>query len=210
MSLRVVGAGVGRTGTASLKQALELVLGGRCYHMLEVLENPDHDLFWSAAVREGRDDFDAVMGEFVAAVDWPASAFWRELSTQNPQALILLSTRDSPERWWTSYEATIVQVLKARVAGEDARGARHASWVIAMLQDRFTEGWDERAPAIEAYERHNADVREHADRDRLLEWQPGDGWEPICTALGVAVPQEPFPHENTTADFQARTREAAR
>ena len=210
MTLRVVGAGVGRTGTASLKLALERLLQGRCYHMLEVLANPDDDLFWSTAVRDGRDDFGAVMDGFTAAVDWPASAFWRELGAQNPDALILLSTRDSPERWWTSYEATIVGVLKARIASDDPARVRHGSWVIGLLEDSFTRGWDDREQAMAAYERHNADVRAQADRERLLEWRPGDGWEPICAALGVAVPDEEFPHENTTADFQARAREAAR
>ncbi len=178
--------------------------------MLEVLANPDDDLFWSAAVREGRHDFATVMGDFVAAVDWPASAFWRELAAQNPEALIVLSTRESPERWWKSYEATIVGILKQRVAGEDALGARHASWVIAMLQDRFTPGWDERSQAIAAYERHNEDVRASADPGRLVEWQPADGWGPLCEALDIPVPDEPFPHENTTADFNARARESAR
>lgn len=210
MTLRVVGAGVGRTGTASLKGALELLLDGRCYHMLEVLANPEHDFFWKAAVDGERDDFASVMDGFVAAVDWPASAYWRELAAQNPDALILLSTRDSPERWWASYEATIVGILKERAQSADAMSARHASWVIAMLEDRFTRGWDEHDQAIAAYERHNADVRASADADRLLEWKPGDGWEPICDALGVAVPDEPFPHENTTADFNARAQATSR
>ena len=210
MTLRVLGAGVGRTGTASLKMALERLLDGRCYHMLEVLERPEDDLFWRAAVEGERDDFASVLGDCAAAVDWPVAAFWRELARANPDALILLSTRDSPERWWTSYEATIVGILTARAAGGDPRGARHASWVIAMLEDRFTRGWDDRAQAIAAYDRHNADVRASADANRLLEWRPGDGWEAICAALGAAVPDEPFPHENTTADFRARSREAAR
>jgi Sulfotransferase domain len=209
MALRVVGAGVGRTGTASLKLALERLLGGRCYHMLEVLANPADDVFWKAVVHEGREDFATVMDGFAAAVDWPAAAYWRELAAQNPDALILLSTRESAERWWTSYDATIVGVLKARMTSEDPASARHASWVIAMLQDRFTVRWDERTEAIAAYERHNEDVRAGADPERLLEWRPGDGWEPICEALGVAVPGEPFPHENTTADFQAAARERA-
>ena len=109
-----------------------------------------------------------------------------------------------------TYLESYVNILKRRMAGEDARGARHASWVIAMLEDRFTPGWDDRAQAIAAYERHNEDVRAHADPDRLLEWRAGDGWAPICAALGVGVPDEEFPHENTTADFHARTRETAR
>src|SRR4029077_6769613 len=180
MTLQVVGAGVGRTGTASLKLALERLLGGRCYHMLEVMANPDDDLFWSAVVREGSTDLGTVMESFVSAVDWPASAFWRELSLENPDALILLSTRESRERWWTSYEATIVGVLKARIASDDPASVRHGSWVIGLLEERFTRGWDDREQRMAAYERHNADVRAHANADRLLEWRPGDGWEPIC------------------------------
>jgi hypothetical protein len=207
LSLRVVGAGVGRTGTASLKLALEQLLGGRCYHMLEVLERPEDDRFWKAAVHGERDDFESVMAGYVAAVDWPAAAFWRELAGANPGALILLSTRDSAEHWWKSYEATIVQILKQRAAGADPIGARHASWVIAMLQDRLTAGWDDHAQAIAAYERHNEEVRAGASPERLLEWRPGDGWEPLCAALDLPVPEEPFPHENTTADFNARVRE---
>jgi hypothetical protein len=213
--LRVVGAGVGRTGTASLKHALELLLGGRCYHMLEVLATPDDDLFWTSVVRGERRDFDAVMGDCTAAVDWPSSAFWRELASESPDALILLSTRETPERWWTSYEATIVRILKERSAGDDRQLARHAGMVIELFEKTFTPGWDDRAQAIAAYERHNSEVRASAGRspigrDRLLEWRPGDGWAPICRALGVSVPGEPFPHENSTADFNARAREASR
>jgi hypothetical protein len=210
MTLRVVGAGVGRTGTASLKLALERLLEGRCYHMLEVLENPEHDAFWKAAVDGERADFEWAMQGYAAAVDWPAAAFWRELAAQNPQALIVLSTRDSPERWWRSYEATIVGILKRRLQDEDPLSARHASWVIAMLQDRFTPGWDDPDEAMAAYQRHNDEVRASANADRLLEWRPGDGWEPICAALHIAVPDEPFPHENTTADFNARVQEQPR
>jgi hypothetical protein len=208
--LRVVGAGVGRTGTASLKRALELLLGRRCYHMLEVLATPDDDLFWTSVVRGERRDFDAVMGDCAAAVDWPASAFWPELAAQNPDALILLSVRDSPERWWTSYEATIARILKERVAGDDPLLARHARMVIDLFCETFTPGWDDREQAIAAYERHNEAVRASADGARLLEWRPGDGWEPICAALELPVPHEQFPHENTTADFNARAREASR
>jgi Sulfotransferase domain len=204
VSLRVVGAGVGRTGTASLKLALEQLLDGRCYHMLEVLGKRDADVFWAAATRGEREDFDAALAGYVAAVDWPASAFWRELAADSPGALILLSLRDSPESWWTSYEATIVRVLKERVADADPLLARHGQMVIDLFRARFTPGWDDRAQAIAAYERHNEDVRASADPGRLLEWRAGDGWEPICAALGLAVPDEPFPHENTTADFNAR------
>jgi hypothetical protein len=137
-------------------------------------------------------------------VDWPACAFWRELSAANPEAIVLLSTRDSPEQWWTSMERTIVPTLKASVPPDQPALARHREMVRTLLSRHFTPGWDSRDAAMSAYEAHNEEVRRSADRGRLIEWRPGDGWQPICAALGVAVPHEPFPHENTTADFRAR------
>ena len=204
MTLRVVGAGVGRTGTASLKQALELLLDGRCYHMLEVMERPQDDGFWRAAVRGEDVDFAALLDGYIAAVDWPASAFWRELTDVNPDALVLLSTRDSPQQWWASMERTIVPSVKARSSAEDPRLASHGAMVNELFSERFTPHWDDRERAIAAYERHNDDVRRSVGRERLLEWQPGDGWGPLCAALSVPVPSLAFPHENTTADFRAR------
>jgi hypothetical protein len=204
MTMRVVGAGLGRTGTASLKFALEQLLGGPCYHMLEVMENPDHDVVWLRAVRSEPVDLASLLSGYDAAVDWPACAFWRELAATNPDALILLSTRDSPERWWASMQATIVPAVKSRAVSPDPALERHGLMVRELFQRTFSARWDEPAEAMAAYERHNDEVRRVADPARLLEWRPGDGWEPICGALGLPVPDAPFPHENTTADFRAR------
>jgi hypothetical protein len=202
MTLRVVGAGLGRTGTASLKGALELLLGDRCYHMLEVSERDDP--VWHAAVRGEPVDLDALLGGYSACVDWPACAFWRELSEANPGALILLSTRDSPQKWWASMEETIVAVLKRPVpAGQEAL-LRHRRMVRELLGRRFTRDWDDPLAAMTAYERHNDDVRRSVAAERLIDWHPGDGWEPICSALGLPTPEDPFPHENTTAEFRDR------
>jgi hypothetical protein len=199
----VVGAGLGRTGTASLKLALERLLGGRCYHMLEVLDR-DHSAAWHAAVRGEAVDWDALLAGFDATVDWPACAFWRELTAANPQAIVLLSTRDSPEQWWASMERTIVPTVKTPVPTEKPALARHREMIRNLFERRFTPGWDSPAAAMAAYERHNEDVRRSAEPERLVEWRAGDGWEAICVALGVSVPSEPFPHENSTADFRAR------
>jgi Sulfotransferase domain len=204
MTLAVVGAGLGRTGTASLQQALERLLGGRCYHMLEVMQNPEHDAFWLGAARDEPRDFEAVLAGYCAAVDWPACAFWRELASAHPDAVVLLSTRDSPERWWTSMQATIVPAVKSGLDSPDPAVARHRAMVSELFERTFTPRWDDPAEAMAAYERHNDEVRSSVDPARLLEWRPGDGWKPICDALGVAEPDTPFPHENTTADFRAR------
>jgi hypothetical protein len=204
MTLRVVGAGLGRTGTASLKQALEVLLDGRCYHMLEVMERQGDVAVWASALRGEPVDWRGFLSEYVATVDWPACSFWRELAEANPQAVVLLSTRDSPEQWWASMERTIVPTLKSRVPADQPELARHREMVRALLRERFVAGWDSPAAAMAAYERHAEEVRRLATPRRLLEWRPGDGWEPICRALGTSVPDAPFPHENTTAAFRAR------
>src|SRR4051794_37228781 len=111
MPLKVVGAGVGRTGTASLKLALEQLLGGRCHHMLEVVNDPDQLPRWTEAV-EGRDvDWQELLAGYVAQVDWPGASFWREISAANPDALVLLSTRDA-DGWYRSASNTIFHAFE--------------------------------------------------------------------------------------------------
>ena len=204
MALHVVGAGVGRTGTASLQLALEQLLGGRCYHMVETFGHPDDIPVWHAAVNGTSPDWSEFLHEFVATVDWPSCAFWRELSIANPDAIVLLSTRTSADAWWTSANDTIFRVLDRPIA-DDRDGAEILRPQVAMIADMFantfTPAWREEGPAKRAYEEHNAAVRAGADPARLVEWQPGDGWEPICTALALPVPNDPFPHVNSTADF---------
>jgi hypothetical protein len=207
--LRVVGAGLGRTGTASLKVALERLLGGRCYHMMEVFEHMDHVPIWHAAIRAESVDWHQLFRGYVAAVDWPVAGVWREIAAAYPDALILLSTRADAETWWRSARDTIM----APVSDEENRSAPPEMQAFGrMVQDmfaRFEPRWAEAEQAMAAYDRHNAAVRREVPADRLIEWQPGDGWGPLCDALDVAVPDEPFPHTNTTEEFLARRSDAA-
>jgi hypothetical protein len=206
MALCVVGAGLGRTGTASLQLALQQLLDGRCYHMGETFGRPDDIPVWHAAVKGASPDWDAFLADFVATVDWPACAFWRELADANPDAIVLLSTRSSADAWWKSAHDTIFQISR-RELPDDAPPQFAAQ--IAMASDMFamtfTPGWEDETTAKRAYDAHNAAVRTTVDPARLVEWQPGDGWEPLCTALDVPVPADPFPHVNSTADFRAMT-----
>jgi hypothetical protein len=197
MTLRVVGAGLGRTGTLSLKLALERLLGAPCYHMTEVFAHPEHVALWHAAARGEPIDWHALFAGYAAAVDWPVGSFWPEVSEAFPEALIVLSTR-SAESWWRSASQTIFPT-SAKAAGT----SWHAMW-LELASSRFTTRLDDRAAAIAAYERHNADVRARAPKARLLEWTAKDGWDPLCRALGVAVPDGPFPHANSTEEFLGR------
>ncbi|HET9727826.1 MAG TPA: sulfotransferase [Acidimicrobiia bacterium] len=201
MTLRVVGAGLGRTGTHSLKLALERVLGGPCYHMLEVLSHHEYVRYWQDALDGKPVDWQQVMNGYVACVDWPAAAWWREIWDANPDAIVLLSTRSSADAWWKSAHDTIFDI-SARELPDDPVMREIGQMPKDMLARKFTPNWNDEAAAKQAYEQHNADVRASVPAARLVDWQPGDGWQPICDALGVPVPDEPFPHVNSTSDFR--------
>lgn len=199
MTLRVVGAGLGRTGTHSLQLALQQLLGEPCYHMIEVFVHPEHVPLWHQAVKGDAFDWDALFAGYAATVDWPGSAFWREISAANPDAIVLLSVRDA-EAWWRSADRTIFDALRRDSPPE--MQAWH-QMVVDLFQTRFADRWDDKRAAMAAYERHNDEVRASVADERLLEWKPGDGWAPLCAALGLPVPDAPFPHVNSTADFRA-------
>lgn len=202
MALRVVGSGLGRTGTKSLKDALELLLGAPCYHMTECFGRPDDPARWTAAMH-GRDvDWDDLFDGFAATVDWPSAACWKELAEAYPDALILHSERPA-EDWFRSADRTILEGFKKPRSEWDPPGT-NAWWdmAVAMLEERFTSDFLDHDAAVAAVDAWNADVRATAPPERLLVWRTGDGWEPICDALGMPVPDEPFPHVNTTEQFR--------
>ncbi len=197
MELKVVGAGVGRTGTHSLKLALEQLLGGPCHHMLEILGDPGQIPAWVDAI-EGRPvDWSIMLAKYRAVVDWPGGAFWNELSQVNPDALVLLSVRD-PEAWYRSASNTIFLTF-------DNMPPELAPWMDAvreLLHDRFSDRFDDPTTMMDAFVRHNDAVRTEVSASRLLEWNLGDGWDPICDRLGLPVPSEPFPVTNSTDEFR--------
>ena len=199
MTLQIVGAGLPRTGTSSLTVALAQLLGGRSYHMSVIPGHPfDLGEGWHQALAGGTPDWDQLFDGFNAAVDWPASMFWAELSAAYPDALVLLSTRDSAETWWQSVAATILPVARMALAPDwnEGRG-------LLDLLERFTgsKQWDDSATLMAAYERHNAAVKRSIPPQRLLEWRASQGWTPLCAALGVPVPNQPFPWTNRREDW---------
>jgi hypothetical protein len=198
----VIGAGLGRTGTSSLKYALELLLGGPCYHMQVLHRRPEDLPCWERALDGQPLDWEEVFGEFRATVDWPAASFWPELAAAYPDAPVLLSRRASPEEWWASMERTIVALLGEPLPQENPQLARQRRLTAAIIARRLDERWWERERALAAYERHNERVRSAVPAGRLIEWTAGDGWGPLCAGLGLPEPQEPFPHLNTTPEFR--------
>jgi Sulfotransferase domain len=197
MELAVVGAGVGRTGTHSLKLALEQLLDAPCHHMLEILGDPTQIPAWIDAI-EGRPvDWSAMLARYRAIVDWPGSSFWPELFAAYPDAVVLLSVRD-PEGWYRSASNTIFLTF-------EHMPPEVAPWMEAvrkLLRDRFSDRFDDPTAMMDAFVRHNDAVRAAVPADRLLEWSLGDGWEPICERLGLPLPAEPFPVTNTTDAFR--------
>lgn len=200
MALRVIGAGLGRTGTTSLKLALEELLGGPCYHMYEVRERPDDPDVWGDAYEGRLPDWDAFFGDYRAAVDWPAAPFWADLAAVFTDAPIVLSVRD-PDAWWKSASSTIFPAVATYFAPD----APDDGWTRMGrgMMTSFTPDWRDETEAKAAYLAYNDHVRATAPADRLIEWHASDGWDLICAALGLEVPDHPFPHVNTTAQARA-------
>jgi len=210
--VKVIGAGVGRTGTLSLKAALERIGFGPCFHGRHVLDHPERLPLWQAAA-EGREvDWSALFAGYPASVDWPGAAYWRELARAFPAAKIILTVRDA-SAWYDSVHNTIYRMFgdgpadglvdeaRRTVPGLDVFTDFHRR----MIWNGFFHGrFADREHAIGAYEAHNAAVLREAPPDRLLVIGPGAGWEPLCAFLGVAVPDEPYPHLNDPSKFWAR------
>jgi hypothetical protein len=204
--VRAIGAGLGRTGTTSLKQALETLLGAPCYHMFDLLQHPEHVVVWEGAL-DGREvDWESILGGHAAAVDWAAAAFFRELAAAYPDAIVILSLRD-PDEWWRSISTTAFEALQSEPDLDDPVERSMLptrEFTLRVMDERFTPEWRDEAAAKEAFARHNDAVRREIPAGRLVEWRGSDGWDPLCEALEVDVPHEPFPHANRGDEFRAR------
>lgn len=208
MTLQVVGAGLGRTGTHSLKLALEHLLGKPCYHMAAVMDRDEDVPVWQAAFEGDPPDWRAFFDGWGAVVDWPAAAFAVEIADAFPDALVLHSVRDA-DAWWASADATIFTGVRGAPA-EVVEAHPRLKMVKTMFASTFTSDLGDADAAKAAFDAHNARIRAVVPAERRLEWRPGDGWEPICDRLGLAVPAEPFPRSNSTEDFTAAVSEGRR
>lgn len=213
--MKVIGVGVGRTGTLSLKAALERLGLGPCFHGRHVLDHPDRLPLWEAAAARRPVDWTAVFAGYSSTVDWPGAAFWPDLAEAFPDAAMILTVRDA-DAWYASVDRTIYRMFGAPHAEARVAEARRVVPGLAvftafhrrMIWDGFFDGrFADREHAIRVYEEHNARVRREVPADRLLVIEPGAGWQPLCAFLGLPVPAEPYPHLNDPEKFWARVEE---
>lgn len=199
MSLRIIGAGLGRTGTYSLKLAITRLGFGPCHHMEEVARNMPVQLpLWQAALA-GRPDWQAIYDGFDSAVDWPTARFYRELAAAYPEARVILGDRD-PESWADSFGETIGRLIARTEDPPEHLRAWLAMAGEVIRQTGIPRGADRDGLAA-AFSAHVAAVRDAIPPERLLVHRASDGWGPLCAFLGVPVPDEPFPRTNDRHEF---------
>lgn len=203
MFLQVIGTGFGRTGTLSLKFGLEALGFGPCYHMIETQAHPEHDAMWLALAAGQSNDWGAILKGYRATVDWPAISIWKELIAANPDAKVILTVRD-PAHWYESASKTIFRRMReAGMTGDGAPPRRqgHMRMVNAVVLQNAFGGDLGRDHAIRVFEAHNEEVRRAVPPERLLVYEAGQGWDPLCAFLGVPRPDVPYPNVNSAADF---------
>lgn len=197
MALRVIGTGFGRTGTDSMREALDLLGFGPCHHMRSLLADPEQKRLWRSRAATGTPGWDVILEGFGACVDWPSAHYWPELVAAFPDAKVILTWR-TPGSWWRSFERTILPfILNDPETEESAPGSQ-------LLSLRVFGGLPPtRETCIAAYEANVARVLAEVPPGRLLVHRLGDGWAPLCRHLCVPVPDRPYPRSNAAEEFLA-------
>lgn len=220
-TVAVIGAGFGRTGTLSLREALVRLGFGPCDHMLENFEHPERFALWREALRRKQAgkpiDWRPLLGGYRAVVDWPGAYFWKELIAAHPEARVILTVRD-PDRW---YESSLATIFGLRARADESPLARAAMRLLGLVMPAMRQGFEtvdeviwegtfggrfaDRKHAVCVFGDHNREVQATVPADQLLVFDVKQGWEPLCAFLGVPVPAgEPFPHVNDAESFRTR------
>jgi hypothetical protein len=201
MALKLIGAGLGRTGTKSMQTALNILGLGPCHHMVEVFAHPESIPLWIEA-GAGRGDWDKIFENYQSAVDYPSAHYWKQIAAHYPDAKVLLTERDA-DQWFDSTQATIFSPAnEAMLTGDSPFAAFFASFA-SEIQPHLHD----RAYMTAMFRRHVAEVKATIDPKRLLVYQVGEGWDRLCAFLGVPVPNEPYPSENSRQEFMGRQRD---
>jgi sulfotransferase family protein len=203
--MKLIGASYPRMGTLSTKAALEHLGLGPCYHFVTQFERPQDVDVWQAAADGKPVDWTALFADFQAAVDWPASVFYKQLMALYPDAKVLLNVRD-PETWYESMLQTVYPASRGGLSAPAESDMGRLGRMIDTLgwQGHFHGRFEEKAYALSVFERHNQEVQDYVPADRLLVWEVKEGWAPLCRFLGVAAPDTPFPRLNDAQTFRER------
>ncbi len=205
MALNLIGAALPRTGTMSLKKALEMLGFGPCYHMHELFLHPQHLPIWENALEKKFGGLSTIFQHYTAILDTPGCLLWREFSRLYPDAKVLLLERD-PKDWYRSFADTVYPMLSGKTADNDPilEFARR-QFLDGFLKGRFAD----REFAVKEISRYYKEVRENIPSERLLVYRIDDGWGPSCDFLGVPVPKFRFPIKNSRREFINRQRRTA-
>lgn len=206
--MMVINAGLGRTGTHSLKTAFETLEYSPCYSAERMWESPGHAEIWAEACDGQPVDWTALLATYKSGVDWPVCSFWREIIGHFPSVKVLLSTRE-PDAWYSSFQATVYAALTTPLKTADSTSTevipvfqRLPSIGARVISHRFTDDLGSRESMIAAYHKHNEDVRAAVPSERLLEWSVGQGWGPLCEFLDIPKPVHPFPNVNDRKSYR--------
>lgn len=197
MPLSVIGLGFGRTGTASMKSALNLLGQGPTHHMGELFENDELHRKWIELAAGAEPDWEVLFNGYSAFCDWPAAAYWRELIQAYPEAKVVLTWRTA-DSWWNSFANTILEAILRR-------DPLHPLALTLIADTVFGGRPDDRAHAIGVYRDYVEQVMAEVPPGRLLIHRLGDGWPALCSHLGVPIPDEPYPRGNSTREFREAT-----
>jgi len=215
MSLKVIGTGLGRTGTYSLKLAIEQLGVGKCYHMVELFQQPERLKYFKKAEKGEEVNWNELFNGYKAAVDYPVARYYKQITEFYPEAKVIHTLRD-PEEWYESASATIfwasnpysLRILKMAVHLPFSSEARRRIPVLMynrkLSELEFGKDLENKEKVIKRYNKHYEEVIKTIPDDRLLLFDPKSGWEPLCRFLKLPVPLIPYPKSNTRKEFLDR------
>lgn len=218
MTIKVIGVGFGRTGTLSLKAALEKLGYADCYHMFELFSRAGHAKTWQGIADGQQPNWPELFDGYQSLVDWPTAFYWREHITFYPDAKVILTVRD-PNAWYNSISKTIFTAIQGAFpegattpqVPDDAPPFAADQIIVAktLIADRIFQGrLRDRDFCISQYHQHIKDVKDTVPAENLLVFEVKDGWEPLCQFLGADTPNEPFPRANTQEEFSKKMHDA--
>lgn len=218
MSLQIIGTGVGRTGTHSLKLALEQLGFGKCYHMIELFQQPENLVYFEKAERGEDVDWDKLFEGYNSAVDYPASRYYKQVIAKYPNAKIIHTIRD-PESWYQSAMETIFWASKPSIGRMLSLMIKLPFYPVLrrrfpvlkyngqLIDNIFGKDLKNKPEIIKKYNEINTETLNFIPKDRSLVYDIKTGWEPLCNFLNVPIPSMPFPRSNVRDEFKVRVAE---